>query len=736
MALRQPAPGSATLGRRKLVQVSVPRSVQYTATVIALALGLVVFSLAALRLQPLDSVSLVYPATGLGAALLWGFGIRWWPAVVLGHFLLSLRGTGSVPVSLLVAGIEIVVIALFCGTMARFRVRRDLARVRDLTTFVLAALGSALAGGIISGLSESLVERRTVAQLINDGTSFCVSDFVSILIFVPLVIGWQRWPFRSRTRFLRWLALSLLLVAIGIAIAMRGEPASSTLFLLLPIVVFTAIVGGVPGAAASGAILLFILLGIGGSLPHDRMNDSIRIVFIATATATGYILAVVWGEREQSARRLFQLAHRDPLTGMDNRHELETRLRDFVELGPPLAHALLYLDLDQFKLVNDSCGHMAGDRMLQELAPLMKAATPPSASFARLGGDEFACIMPQATNESARAVADALHEVTDHYRFRFGSMAFSAGVSIGITFFPADGDDTADAVLGRADVACYVAKEDGRHRSHVYLPGDEVMRKWHSSIQEVAQLDMVMENGSLQLYSQAIVDISEATPTNFHEVLLRLTGPNGEMRSIAEFLPVAERFGVMDRIDSWVVEHACEFLAAHGDRNLKLSVNVSGSTLNNRAFYESIIALPERYGIAPEQLCLEVTEGVMIHRLRQAVESMNDLRARGFDLALDDFGAGVASFAYLQELPVTYVKLDGRIVRDLATDPASEVIIGSLVRLARLRGIDCIAEWVESQDVIDRLRVLGVRYAQGYFLERPAPLSHLDDRAGNATMPA
>jgi diguanylate cyclase (GGDEF)-like protein len=711
------------------------RAVRYIAAVAAFAAALIVVSLAALHLQPLDAVSLVYPATGLGAAILWAFGIRWWPAVFIAQFALSFRGTHSVPVATLVAAIELCVVLLFVSVLVRMNVSRELDKVRDLTCFVLAALLGATAGGLATASTEGLVEVHTFASVISDAVSFWLSDFVSLLIFVPLVLGWRRWPFSSRLQFQRWLALSLLLVGIGVAIAALGEPASSTLFLLLPIVVFTAIVSGVPGAAAAGAILLFILLGIGDPHRAGRITELTRVLFIGTATATGYILAVVWSERERSAQRLFHLAHHDPLTGMDNRHELDMRLAEFVAAGPQLAHALLYLDLDQFKLVNDTCGHMAGDRMIQELAAKLQTAVPPPARLARLGGDEFACIVPHASQEQALAVAAALHDVTDHYRFHFGATTFTAGVSIGITFFPADDADTADAVLGRADVACYVAKEDGRHRSHVYLPRDEVMLQWHSSMHEVAQLETAMENGDMMLFSQSIVDIAGGPQQTFHEVLLRLRTSTG-IRSIAEYLPVAQRFGLMERIDNWVIEHACEHLASLGDPELKLSVNVSGSTLNARAFFDTVVALPKKYGIEPRQLCLEVTEGVMIHRLRQAVEAMKDLRARGFDLALDDFGAGVASFAYLHELPVTYVKIDGRIVRDLLTDPASEVIIGSLVKLARLRGIDCVAEWVESAEVLTRLRTLGVRYAQGYFLDEPSPLTDFGAPARTMLAPA
>jgi diguanylate cyclase (GGDEF)-like protein len=704
--------------------MEVQRPVRYAATVVALATALAVLSIAALQLQPRGYVSLVYPATGLGAALLWGFGVRWWPAVLIAQFAISFTVTHRPPVASFVASTELLVTLLFCWMVIRYRVSHDLDRLRDLGIFFAAVLFTPMAGGVATVIGEMIFEPQPFDKLLADGASFWLSDFVSMLIFVPLVVGWRRWPFATRIAFQRWLALAVLLMVLGAVIAERGQPGSNTLFLLLPIVVFTALVAGIPGASAAGAILLFILLGIGGMHGVDRGDAIIRVIFIGTATATGYILAVIWREREQGVLRLFHLAHHDPLTGMYNRHELETRLQKAVNAGPASAHALLYLDLDQFKLVNDTCGHLAGDRMLQELAREMQRVLPRGATFARLGGDEFACVLLHATEESALAVGNALHDATARYRFLFSSMSFSVGVSIGITFFPAEDGDSADAVLGRADVACYVAKEDGRHRSHVYFPRDEVMLKYHSSIHEVAQLEHAMENGSFLLYSQSIVDLEGAAPTNFHEVLLRLANPSdGSIRTSAEFLPVAQRFGLMDRIDRWVLEQSCRHLAANGDPGLKLSVNVSGSTLNDPSFYEMVVAAPQKYGFDARQLCLEVTEGVMIHRLRQAVEAMKGLRGRGFDLALDDFGAGVASFAYLQELPVTYVKLDGRIVRDLGVDPGSEVIIGSLVKLAKLRNIECIAEWVENQAAIDILRSLGVRYAQGFFLDMPSPLA-------------
>lgn len=696
-------------------------SVRYLVQVVALAGGLVLFSLAVLLLQPGNSVSLVYPATGLGVAALWALGARYWPAVVIAQFLLALRASSSGWIAALVASIELLVTVVCVWSLLRFRVARELQRVRDLSLFVAAAVFTPLLGGIMTIIGEYFFETRDPRRLIGDGLSFWLSDVISILIFVPLIVSWRRWPFASRRALLRWVAVTVILIIAGVAIASAGETYAATIFLLLPLVVFTAIVGGMPGAATSGAILLFIFVGMHIGVPVDRMASVIRVIFVGTATVTGYILAVIWTERELNARRLYQLAHHDPLTGLMNRHELERRLRRGVETGTSSSHALLYLDLDQFKLVNDTCGHIAGDRMLQELSVELQETMPAGTVFARLGGDEFACISYESGKDEALGLASRLHDTVTRYRFRQGSMSFSVGVSIGITFFPADGGDTADAVLGRADVACYVAKEDGRHRTHVYLPSDEAMLQWHSSLQQVSQLEMAMENGRLQLYRQSIVDMTGGSAAPFDEVLLRLSSGNGVQPS-AEFLPTAQRFGLMDRIDRWVIENACRFLAESGNPALRLSINVSGSTLNDPSFYETVIQLQQKYDVDPRRLCLEVTEGVVIHRLRQAVQAMRDLRERGFDLALDDFGAGVASFAYLQELPVTYVKIDGRIVQQLRTDPGSEVIIGALVKLARIREIECIAEWVEDAETMDRLRALGVRYAQGFYVDRPSPL--------------
>src|ERR1051326_5718069 len=397
--------------------------------------------------------------------------------------------SGSIYVASVTAIIELGTCLVLLQLMTHQRVGPDLARTRDLVQFIVSVMLVTGLAGCAVAIAEWFHGAHALAAATRDGAYWWAGDAISIIVFTPLVTTWRTWQFLKTSRSRLVFALSILLLALGMAIALGGEDSKSVMFLLLPIVIFNALLAGVAGAASSGALLTMTLVefSMSGATTLDLI---IRLIFVATATITGYFLGIVWTEREETGQQLEHLARHDMLTGIFKRYEFENRLRD--TLARKGEHALLYLDLDQFKLVNDTCGHMAGDRMLQELARDLQRVLPRTATFARLGGDELACLLLQANEEDARTIAAALHDVTARYRFHFGSMSFTVGVSIGITFFPGEEGDSADAVLGRADVACYVAKEDGRNRSHVYFPRDEVMLKWHSSIQEVAQLENAM----------------------------------------------------------------------------------------------------------------------------------------------------------------------------------------------------------------------------------------------------
>src|SRR5438445_5896164 len=419
-------------------------------------------------------------------------------------------------------------------------------------------------------------------------------------------------------------------------------------------------------------------------------------------------------------------ARHDALTGLMNRYEFENRVRAALH-DRVLRYAMLYLALDQFKLVNDTCGHLVGDAMLRQLAATIRQALLADATVARLGGDEFGCLLPHATPDSTQIVARGLHDAIQAFELPVGSLRFSVGVSIGATFLLPDEDATPDDVFGRADVACYTAKDRGRNRTHFYSPGDASMQGRKIEIETVSQLQMDLARGAFELFVQRIDNIGAPADTDeFYEVLLRESGAHEN--SIESLLGVAQRYGLIVYVDRWVIEQATRFLGRHPGRRLRVSVNVAATSLESEGFESFVLGLPVRHGFAPAQLVLEITEAVAVQNLTHAVATLHRLRKHGFGVSLDDFGSGVASFGYLNELPVSMVKLDGRFVRDLGKDPGAEVIIEALARVARLRGIVSIAEWVEDVAQIPRLRSLGIDYAQGYAIHRPAPLASVETK--------
>ena len=672
----------------------------------------------------------VWPATGLGLALMWRHGLRYWPAILVANF--AVAQYASVPSAWFALGnasLELLVGLLALALLRRFRVSRRLDGLRTLGAFTLIIAVACTPVIAVYTAVVTWVIGSPFGPAMQGGLHYWVAAFFNIMIFTPLLASVQNLPDIGLRRLgrLAMLLVATVLLSAGI-IVFAWSTGQHMLFLLLPLVAACSIVAGVAGASAAAFVVTMAVILAEHSADPEPLAAQLRLLFAATIIMTGYLLGALWSDRRRIADELEHRARHDALTGLMNRFEFERRLREALA-GEPGQNALLYLDLDQFKLLNDTCGHMAGDRVLHELGRSLAQALPPAASLARLGGDEFGCLVRRCSEETARDIAAALLDVIRDFRHVSGDLQFSLGVSVGITWFSADDGDTVDSILGRADVACYVAKEEGRNRVHVYHPRDEKMLRRHWEIREASQLQAALDAGRFELYAQRICDIREPfAGGRFYEVLLRLV-ENGRVTSAADFLPVAQRYGMVSVIDRWVLEHAAAFLGSQADTGLRLSVNITGATLDTPGFAAMIAALPVRYGFAPQQLCLEVTESVAINRLTRAVEGMQRLREQGFDIALDDFGSGVASFGYLRELPVSMVKLDGRFVRDIGQDPAAELVIDTLVRVAALRGISCVAEWVDDESVLQRLRALGVHYAQGFLLHRPEPLRNLEPLA-------
>jgi Amt family ammonium transporter len=434
-------------------------------------------------------------------------------------------------------------------------------------------------------------------------------------------------------------------------------------------------------------------------------------------------------KERQLHRKLSYFASHDSLTGLINRREFEERmsaaLRSAQEQGA--SHALLYIDLDQFKVVNDTCGHPAGDLLLRQLAEVLQSHVRAGDALARFGGDEFAVLLADCPLPEAMEVAEGLRVAIADFRFEWRDGARQVGASIGIV--PVDrASQSLSSMLSAADVACYVAKDLGRNRIHVYEEGDAAER--HQEMQWVARIGKAREENRFELYYQPIVPIGEQRDRDsslHYELLLRLRDDRGQLVEPTSFIPAAERYNLMPSLDRWVVSEVLGSLAyrADGGPPYTLSINLSGTSLNDAHFLDFLLAELEKAALPPGALCFEVTETAAITSLSKAVHFMRTLKSKGCRLSLDDFGSGLSSLTYLKNLPVDYVKIDGQFIRNVARDPADESMVEAIARMAKALKIETIAERVETREVLTRLGEIGIAYAQGYFIAVPRPVTEL-----------
>ena len=445
-------------------------------------------------------------------------------------------------------------------------------------------------------------------------------------------------------------------------------------------------------------------------------------------------------QERQLHRKLSYYASHDSLTGLINRREFEERLSTalgVVRRQEATSYALLYVDLDQFKVVNDTCGHTAGDLLLRQLGDLLQSRVRGSDVLARLGGDEFAVLLSDCSMTEAVQVADALREAISDFRFSWRDGSMQVGASIGIVPVEADGRDVG-ALLSAADVACYVAKDLGRNRIHVYQEGDAAER--HQEMQWVARINKAREEERFELYFQPIVPIGDTSndPCQY-ELLLRMRDETGEIIAPSSFIPAAERYNLMPSLDRWVVTQVLDSLVYRGDQEVDpytLAVNLSGTTLNDARFLDFMLQQLSAAELPPRALCFEITETAAITNLANVVHFMNTLKAQGCEFALDDFGSGLSSLTYLKNLPVDYVKIDGQFIQNVAQDSADKSMVEAIARMARALNIETIAERVESGEVLTRLAEIGVSYAQGFFIAVPRSVRELPVRPGRRVISA
>jgi diguanylate cyclase (GGDEF)-like protein len=413
------------------------------------------------------------------------------------------------------------------------------------------------------------------------------------------------------------------------------------------------------------------------------------------------------------------------LTGLYNRLKFEECLEEALlnVREEQRVHTLCYLDLDQFKLVNDTCGHIAGDELLRQLPDLFHKVLRSGDIVARLGGDEFGILLENCEIDRATMLADKIRQEIKEFRFVWEDKVFAIGVSIGVVGIDENITDISK-IMSMADVACYAAKDSGRNRVHVYECSDELVSERHGEMHWTGRITRAMEEERFILYRQPIIGFSSASHEHF-EVLLRMVDEKGGIVPPGAFIPAAERYNLMTGIDRWVIREVFKLIAdehaanPHRQSKKVVSINLSGDSLSDDGLYDYIISQKNEFNVSLNNVCFEITETVAISNLVKATALINELKQYGCRFSLDDFGSGLSSFAYLKNLPVNYLKIDGSFVKDVSRDPVDRAMVVSIQQMGSVMELDTIAEWVEDEETLNTLWEIGVDYVQGYHLGPP-----------------
>jgi diguanylate cyclase (GGDEF)-like protein/PAS domain S-box-containing protein len=425
------------------------------------------------------------------------------------------------------------------------------------------------------------------------------------------------------------------------------------------------------------------------------------------------------------SRQLSWQASHDALTGLVNRREFERQVEQALRLAQLdfQTHALCYLDLDRFKIVNDSCGHAAGDELLCQVTLLLQAQIRKADTLARLGGDEFGVLLNQCSLEQALRIANGLRESVQGFRFVWQEQVFTIGVSIGLVGIDAHSPSFAE-IISAADAACYTAKNRGRNRVYIAQTDDQELLQQRGEMQWVSRIAQAIENNWFCLYAQPIVAISPSVPnSDYYEVLLRLRDEQGNLVLPMAFIPAAERYNLMHQIDRWVIRTLFRnWSRVVANEQSIYAINLSGSSINDDQFIDFLHEQFALHLISPQHVCFEISETVAIANLQKTSQFIQELQRLGCRFTLDDFGAGMSSFAYLKSLPVDYLKIDGAFIRNIVTNSVDDAIITAITHISTVMGIRTIAEFVENRAILHRITAIGIDYAQGYGIAEPYPL--------------
>ncbi|MFT5112640.1 MAG: diguanylate cyclase (GGDEF)-like protein/PAS domain S-box-containing protein [Parasphingorhabdus sp.] len=437
--------------------------------------------------------------------------------------------------------------------------------------------------------------------------------------------------------------------------------------------------------------------------------------------------------RQMSEQLSYQAAH-DALTGLPNRREFENLLKQAIATATmeDQTHTLCYMDLDQFKIINDAHGHIAGDEILIQVAGLMRQRIRQSDTLARLGGDEFGLLLHGCDLDNAESIVQSMSDILNENAFQWEDKTFSISASFGLVAIHVNSGGVTE-LLSAADAACYAAKDLGRNRIQIYREDDGMLQVRHTEMQWVNGINRALNEKRFTLYAQPLMALGEGESREHHhwEILLRIIDEEGQLVSPAAFIPAAERFHIMPSIDKWVVPSALELIKAKLKSSTTNSpqklfgLNLSGSVLGNDHTLRFIKDSVNESGIPPQCLCFEITETAVIQDLEKAIDFIKELREMGCQFALDDFGSGSSNFSYLKSLPVDYIKIDGMFIRGVVDDPLARTIVESINDIAHVIGVKTIAEFVENDQIIEVLEEIGIDYAQGYGIGKPIPFTDI-----------